>query len=194
MIDAVFGECLSKTPGSLLIKTQGGIAFRILVPVSYHSKITVGQSVFLYTVYRIRDDEAYLYGFKTEKEIDVFKKLIAVSGVGGKTALAVLSAYSIEEITHIFLTRDDHRISAIPGIGKKTAQRMILELSGGLSTPSTAESTGSPMSDELISALVNLGFQEKKSREAVAKLVSASDEGLQFEVLFKLALKEVSKR
>ncbi len=194
MIEAVFGECLNKTPGSMLIKTAGGIGYRVWVPVSYYSRTSPGQTVFLYTAYRIRDDEAYLYGFQTEKELEIFKKLLSVSGVGGKTALAVLSAYSVEEITHIFISRDDQRISAIPGIGKKTAQRMILELSGGLGLIPAEDGSTSPISEELISALVNLGFLEKKSRETVSKLLKSSDEGLQFEVLFKRALKEVSKR
>ena len=195
MIEAIFGECISKTPGSVLIRTPGGLAYRVLVPVSCHAKMAVGQSASLYTLYRIREDEAFLYGFQTEKELEVFRKLLTVSGVGGKIALAVLSAYSIEEITQIFLTRDDQRISAIPGIGKKTAQRMILELSGGLATLGKPEEEGaSPLADDLISALVNLGYQERKARETVGKLMKEKDEGLRFEELFKLALKEVSKR
>lgn len=195
MIEAVFGECLSKTPGSLLVRTDGGLAYRVLVPVSYHAKMNVGRDVFLYTVYRIREDEAFLYGFLTEKELEVFKKLLTVSGVGGKIALAVLSAYSIEEITQIFVTRDDQRIAAIPGIGKKTAQRMILELSGGLGFLGTPdEDVSTPMTDDLISALVNLGFQERKSRDAVARLLKEAEGEPRFEDLFKRALKEVSKR
>lgn len=194
MIEAVFGTCLSKTPGSLLVKTAGGIAYRIWIPVSYHTRMVVGESVSLYTVYRIREDESHLYGFLSEQELAVFKKLLGVSGVGGKTALAVLSAYSIDEITQIFATRDDQRIAAIPGIGKKTAQRMILELSGGLGSPGAGDAKSSIRGEELVSALVNLGFGEKKSRDAVAAMLKDGDDGLPFEDLFKKALKEVSRR
>lgn len=194
MIEAVYGECIAKTPGSVLLKTAGGLAYRILVPVSYYACFTINQSCFLSTHYKVKEDEAVLFGFFTEKELELFRKLLTVSGVGGKTALAVLSAYSVEEIADIFLRRDDQRISAIPGIGKKTAQRMILELSGSmLPFSAPADIHNHPMSEDLVSALVNLGFMEKKARDAVLRMQKSVSDSDTFEILFKKALKEVSK-
>jgi Holliday junction DNA helicase RuvA len=194
MIEAITGECVGKTPGSVLLKTAGGLSYRVWVPVSYYAQFTAGQQHALFTHYKLKEDEAVLYGFFTEKELALFRKLLTVSGVGGKTALAVLSAYSVEEVADIFMRRDDTRISAIPGIGKKTAQRMILELSGGMMPFTvTEENQGSPMNADLVSALINLGFLEKKAREAVSRMQKSTSADERFEDLFKRALKEVSR-
>jgi Holliday junction DNA helicase RuvA len=128
MIAAVQGRIFQLSPGRVAIDTGSGLVLQLLVPVSSFQHLRQRQDVLLHTVLKIKDEDMILYGFLTVEEKALFEKLVAVSGIGGKTAMACVSALTPEEWLAAIAGADVACISAIPGIGKKTAQRIILEL------------------------------------------------------------------
>jgi Holliday junction DNA helicase RuvA len=134
-----------------------------------------------------------LYGFSNRKERILFEKLIAISGVGGKTALSFISAFSTDELVEAVNNGDTVKISSIPGIGKKTAQRIILELTGKLELEDNQVSERVQLKDDLISGLVNLGYPVKSITNLVSSAIKEHPEIDSFEEWFKLLLKKISK-
>ncbi len=193
MISAVRGRVFSITPGEVHIETPSGAIYRILIPVSNYSKLKDEKEVLLHTVLRVKEDQMVLYGFLTVKEKAFFQKFISISGIGGKIALSLISAFSTNELVEAINNGDIARISSIPGIGKKTAQRVILELTGKLELEEEQAEESVQLRENLVSGLVNLGYPAKAVKEVVDRTFKEHAGVDSFEELFKLALKKISK-
>jgi Holliday junction DNA helicase RuvA len=188
MIAAVRGKIFQLSPGRVAVETGSGVILQLLVPVSSFRHLAVGQETLLHAVLKIKDEDIVLYGFLAADEKAWFEKLLAVTGVGGKTALACLSAIAPAEWRTVIAAADVARISAVPGIGRKTAQRIVLELTGKLETePAEAISR---LGGDLVSGLVNLGYPPKAARAAADRVLKDNPGGDDFEALFKMALKK----
>lgn len=192
MIGKITGALLEKRPPLVVVDVQG-IGYEIDVPMStfYHLP-AIGEAVTLYTQFIVREDAHLLFGFGTEAERFVFRQLMKISGVGSRTALALLSGLSVADIHHVVATQDSVRLTRIPGIGKKTAERLLLELRDKLDfdTNHFDTVTVSARSDsDILNALRSLGYNDREVDWAVKQLpnnITVSD-GI------KQALKLLSK-
>ena len=139
----------------------------------------MGETVSLYTQLIVREDAHLLFGFGSHSERNTFRQLIKVSGIGAKTALGILSAMNADELTAAIAAEDIKRLSSAPGIGKKTAERMVLELRGKLTTSSSVQAQlaaqAGDSSEDIVSTLLALGYNEKEAR-AAAKGIPADTE------------------
>ena len=171
------------------IVNVGGIAFQVYMPTSTLSALgAIGEEVHLHTHLHLREDNAALYGFASPDELGLFQTLIGVSGLGPKLALAMLSAMSAEKLTMAIATGSTDLLGVIPGIGKKTANRIILELkdkigAGWITTPATQLAEENT---DVVAALTGLGYSVSEANRAVANLPPSSD--LSVEEKIKLAL------
>ncbi len=191
MIAAVRGRVFQLSPGRAAVETGSGLILQLAMPVSGFQRLRLGQEVLLHTVLKVKDEDIVLYGFLDPEEKALFEKLVAVSGIGGKTAMACVSAIAPEEWRTTVGAADVARISSIPGIGKKTAQRIVLELTGKLETEPQAPETKTRLGADLVSGLVNLGYAPKSAREIVGRVLKENPGQDDFEWLFKLALRKV---
>ncbi|MCU0236294.1 MAG: Holliday junction branch migration protein RuvA [Acidobacteria bacterium] len=191
MIAAVRGKVYQLSPGRAAVETGSGVILQLLVPVSSFQRLRQGQDVLLYTVLKVKDEDIVIYGFLSEEEKALFEKLVAVSGIGGKTALACVSALAPGEWRTVIAAGDVARISAIPGIGRKTAQRIILELTGKLEAEPAEAATATRLGADLVSGLVNLGYPPRAARETVQRVLKENPGREDFEGLFKAMLKKV---
>jgi holliday junction DNA helicase RuvA len=190
MIAAVRGKVFQLSPGRAAVETGSGVILQLLVPVSSFQRLCQGQEVLLHTVLKVKDEDIVIYGFLSEEEKALFEKLVAVSGIGGKTAMACVSAIAPGEWRLVIAAADVARISAIPGIGKKTAQRIVLELTGKLEAEPAAEAL-TRLGSDLVSGLVNLGYPAKAARETVQRVLKENPGREDFEGMFKAMLKKV---
>ncbi len=191
MIGRISGKLLAKHPPQIVVDVQG-VGYEIDVPMStlYQLPATGGE-VTLLTHLIVREDAHQLYGFATEPERNVFRQLLKISGVGARTALAVLSGMSVPDLHRAVSEQDSGRLTKVPGIGKKTAERLLLELRDKLElaavvTPATeAASAG----NDIVNALLALGYNEREAAWAVKQLSSGTNvtEGI------RQALKLLSK-
>lgn len=192
MIGRIQGILLQKNPPQLLVDCQG-VGYEIDVPMStFYNLPAVGEKVTLFTHLAIREDAHVLYGFGSLDERALFRQLIRISGVGARTALALLSGLSVTDMSQAVALQDASRLTSIPGIGKKTAERLLLELKGKLETGSLSAISSSVQNDALAdiqNALLALGYSEKETILAIKQVpndCSVSD-GI------KMALKALSK-
>ena len=168
MIGRVTGRLAAKTPPQVLVDVAG-IAYEIDVPMStLYALPATGEMVTLFTHLVVRADAHQLYGFYTQEERAAFRQLIRISGVGARTALAVLSGLSVADLAHSVAAQDAGRLVKIPGIGKKTAERLLLELKGKLAEP-IGEPSARRASD-VVHALVALGYSDKEATAAARDL------------------------
>jgi Holliday junction DNA helicase RuvA len=191
MIAAVAGTVCQLSPGRVAVDTGSGLTLQLLVPVSSFPALRVGQPVRLHAVLKVKDEDMVLYGFLDPAEKALFESLLTVSGVGGKTALACVSAIPPGEWQAVIAAADVARISAIPGIGRKTAQRLVLELTGKLEAGPPSAQELPRIGADLVSGLVNLGYAPKAARETAQRVLKENPGRGDFEGLFKLALKRV---
>ena len=191
MIAAVHGKVSQTSPGRVAVDTGSGLVLQLLVPVSSFQRLRLHQEVLLHAVLKIKDEDVVLYGFLAVEEKALFEKLVAVSGIGGKTAMACVSAMAPGEWLAVIAAADVARISAIPGIGKKTAQRIILELTGKLEAEPAEAVAATRLGSDLVSGLVNLGYAPRSAREIVARVLKENPDRDGFEELFKITLKKV---
>ena len=188
MIASLSGK-VESLGGDWAIINVGGIGFQVYMPTSTLSTLgAVGEEVKLYTHLYLREDNATLYGFSLAEELGLFQTLIGVSGLGPRLALAMLSAMDAEKLTMAIATGSADLLTAIPGIGKKMANRLILELkekigAGWIPTPAVALAQENA---DVITALVSLGYSIAEANRAVATLPPASE--LSLEDKIKLAL------
>ncbi len=199
MIASITGRLRSKTPDHLIVDV-GGVGYLVYIPLSTYCNIPdTGDDVSLHVHTHVREDSLSLFGFLSETEKDMFLLLLGVSGIGPKLALAVLSGLPVEDLCCAIQASDDSKLFAIPGIGKKTAARMVLELKDKVALmtlaakPGTATAVKSNSSEDAISALVNLGYKRAQAEEAVNKVVQKRA-GLMVEALIREALSALMMR
>jgi Holliday junction DNA helicase RuvA len=166
LIGRLTGRLASKHPPQLLVEV-GGVGYEVEVPMStFYSLPAAGEAVTLHTHLVVREDAHVLYGFATLEERAVFRQLIRISGVGARTALAVLSGLSVGDLAQAVALQEAQTLTKIPGIGKKTAERLLLELKGKLADAKpTATGSG-----DVLNALIGLGYSEKEALAAVKGL------------------------
>ncbi len=140
-----------------------GVGYQITVPVSQLSEAKPGMETFWYIHDHLREDAHDLYGFSAKKELDLFEQLLSISGVGPKVALAIMAIGSVETVHRAIMAGDVDRLTSVPGIGKKTAQKIVLELKGQLVEPDQ----GSQEDKDVVSALESLGYSANHAREAL---------------------------
>ena len=193
MIGRLSGTLLEKNPPQVLLDV-GGVGYEVNVPMStFYNLPKIGEKVALLTQLIVREDAHLLYGFGTEAERATFKQLLKVSGVGPKVGLAVLSGMSVNDLAEAVATQESGRLTKVPGIGKKTAERLLLELKDKLKVDvriSVGGEAAKPSSAaDILNALISLGYNDKEALYAIKGLpkdVTVSD-GI------RLALKLLSK-
>ena len=193
MIGKLTGTLLEKNPPQILIDCHG-VGYEVEVPMStfYHLPAGGGQ-VSLLTHFVVREDAQILYGFGTAVEREAFRQLIRISGVGPRTALALLSGLSVAELAQAVTAQESGRIVKVPGIGKKTAERLLLELKGKLGAdlplPGSAAAAVGDAASDIQQALMALGYNEKDATAALKALPA----GVGVSEGIKLALKALAK-
>ena len=173
MIGRIQGTLVSVHPPRLLVDCQG-IGYEVDVPMSTLYQLPqAGQKITLLTHFQVREDAQQLFGFATETEREAFRQLIKISGVGSRTALAVLSGMSVNELAQAITLQEANRLTQVPGIGKKTAERLCLELKGKLA-PDLGITGGKPQAieanSEVLQALLALGYSEKEALLALKQI------------------------
>ena len=192
MIGRIAGMLVAKQPPQILVDAHG-VGYEVEVPMStFYNLPATGQPVTLLTHMVVREDAQLLYGFGTDGERAAFRQLLRISGVGARTALAVLSGMSVAELAEVVTLQETARLTRIPGIGKKTAERLLLELKGKLGAEvgggATSVRVATPASD-VLAALLALGYSEKEANAATKSL----PEGVSVSDGIKQALKLLSK-
>jgi holliday junction DNA helicase RuvA len=202
LIASLRGHILEKHPNRIVIDVNG-VGYEVFVPLStFYGLGDAGSTITVRIHTHVREDALLLYGFATLLEQELFERLIGVSGIGPKVALAVLSGIEPQDLIHAIERGDLARLTAIPGVGKKTSERIVLELKDRLPRErAVARAAGAAppdapvMRDDVVSALVNLGYHrplaEKAAEAAIKTLGSAADAS--FERMLKQALREVAK-
>jgi holliday junction DNA helicase RuvA len=191
------GRIFEKHPNRIIVDVDG-VGYDVSVPLStFYGLGDAGSVITLRIHTHVREDALALYGFATRLEQDLFERLIGVSGIGPKLALAVLSGIEPSDLMRAIERGDIARLTAIPGVGKKTAERIVLELRDRLPRSATTEPADAPASelalrDDLLSALINLGYHRPLAERAVATVLKRSSEG-DFEQHLKQALRELAK-
>lgn len=192
MIGRITGQLVEKNPPQVLVDCHG-VGYEIDVPMStFYNLPALGATVALLTHFVVREDAQVLFGFGTAAEREAFRQLIRISGVGPRTALAVLSGMSVAELAQAVTLQEAGRLVKVPGIGKKTAERLLLELKGKLGSDIGAGAGGGPASDaqtDILQALVALGYSEREASLALKAL--PADAGVSEGI--KLALKSLAK-
>ena len=181
MIGRVSGTLLEKNPPQVVVDV-GGVGYEIDVPMStFYNLPKLHEKVVLFTHLVVREDAQLLYGFGTEAERATFRQLLKVSGVGPKVALAVLSGMSVNDLAAAVALQESGRLTKVPGIGKKTAERLLLELKDRLKVDvriSVAGDTAVSSAADILNALISLGYNDKEAQYAIKQLandVSVSD-------------------
>lgn len=188
MISYIKGTIKYKDANSLVVET-GGVGYQIFVTLEMLFKLKINDIAELYTYQYVREDALNLYGFATMAELELFKQLLSVSGVGPKSGLGILSIASVDNIRGAIRRGDAAMLTKVSGVGKKTAERVVLELKGKM-----AEAKGGEKEDgvdgEVIDALVGLGYKVYQAREAV-RLIDSEVKGVNARL--KAVLKSLSR-
>ena len=192
MIGRLAGTLLEKNPPQILLDVQG-VAYEVDVPMStFYNLPNVGDKLTLFTHLVVREDAHLLFGFGSENERRAFRQLIRITGVGARIALAVLSGLSVAELAQAVTMQDSGRLTKIPGIGKKTAERLLLELKDKLGadvTTAVGVHRPAPVGADVLNALLSLGYSDKEAAHAVKQL----PEGVQVGDGIRQALKLLAK-
>ncbi len=195
MFDFIYGNIVHKTPTTATIETNG-IGYKIHIPLSTFEKISNKEKAKLYTKLTIKDDELKIYGFVSLEERDLFNLLLSVNGVGSNMALTILSSSSISQFEKYVIGNDPKSLQRIKGIGKKTAERIILELKEAITSLSTdsgssAETKNISIVSDAIMAMVSLGYKKSEAEKSVSLASNKIDVSEGVEVLIKEALSYV---
>ena len=201
MIAHLRGRLLTKHPNQVVVETCG-VGYEVNISVPTFSELPAsGSEIALHIHTHVREDVIALYGFLRPAEKQLFEKLMTVGGIGAKLAITILSGMAADEMASAIRGNDVARLTRIPGIGKKTAERMVLELrdklpAAGTSTP-TLPAMSATTEEDVLSALVNLGYQrgaaEKSLASAVKNSAGKSEKNGSFDALFREALAALSK-
>jgi len=191
MIGRLSGILIEKNPPQILVDCQG-VGYEVDVPMStFYNLPGLGEKVQLLTHLTVREDAHLLYGFGSAEERNVFRQLIKISGIGARTALSILSGMSVADLAQAITLQEAGRLTKVPGIGKKTAERLLLELKGklGADLGHVGGAVHSDATADILNALVALGYSDKEANLALKQVLAGSgvSEGI------KAALKALSK-
>ena len=197
MIAHLRGKLIAKTPSHVIVDV-GGVGYELAVSVTTYSDLpALNQEIALHVYTHVREDALALFGFLANEEKQLFEKLIGVSGIGPKLAITILSGMSAESAVAAIRGNDVAALTRVPGIGRKTAERMVLELRDKLEqfvVVPAAVPASTAIEEDVISALVNLGYQRALAERALARVASSKNgEKQSFEVLFREALAAMAK-
>ncbi|MSO23059.1 MAG: Holliday junction branch migration protein RuvA [Acidobacteria bacterium] len=198
MIAHLSGKLLSKNPNQVIVDVNG-VGYEVHVPLSTFYEVgDIGSPVQLRIYTHVREDTIALFGFKSAKEKLMFEQVTSISGIGPKLGITILSGMPVDELVAAIRQSDLARLTSIPGIGKKTAERLVVELRDKLAkTAPTGEQTAaqsvSQPQEDVISALVNLGYAKPSAERAVQAVVSTSKTEPGFEELLRTALRQLSR-
>jgi len=200
MIAHLAGILFSKTPQSIVVDTAG-VGYRIHIPLStFYQLPDEREKVSLHVYTHVREDMLQLFGFHTETEKEIFLLLISVSGIGPKLALNILSGIGIDELLNAIVSDDSKRISAIPGVGKKTSQRITLELKEKMSDVfegielrprEEMQIKNKEIFDDALSALINLGYRSRSAKTVIENILR-DDNDINIDTLLKEALRNLA--
>jgi Holliday junction DNA helicase RuvA len=203
MIAFLEGELIDKLPTRMVVSV-GGVGFSIHIPLSSYQKLgSPGSRIRVETYLYVREDALQLYGFATPEEKRLFEMLIALSGIGPGLALNILSGATVAEFTTAILTEDIKKLSTLPKVGRKTAQRLIMELRDTLTRSGAETVSALPMAasegqqavfDDAILGLVALGYDQAQARQAVAQVTAGVEEPMTAEQIIKRALQRQGGR
>ena len=197
MIAHLAGTLLEKHVQRLVVDV-GGVGYDVAVPLStFYGIGEPGARVALRIHTHVREDALQLFGFATALELTLFERLISISGIGPKVGLAVLSGIEPEQLVRAIRSGDVARLVKIPGVGKKTAERLVVELKDrmpqvGEAEPETPAASGDALRDDVMSALGNLGYQKAAVEKTVDKVLKAS-ESREFEAVLRQVLRELAR-
>jgi Holliday junction DNA helicase RuvA len=190
MIGRLSGVLLEKNPPQLLVDCNG-VGYEVNVPMStFYNLPALGEKVVLLTHLTVREDAHILFGFGTNEERNVFKQLVKITGIGARTALSILSGMSVADLAQSITLQEAGRLTKIPGIGKKTAERLLLELKGKLGADlGGAGAVATDATSDILNALLALGYSDKEAMLALKQVPAGTgvSDGI------KLALKSLSK-
>jgi Holliday junction DNA helicase RuvA len=197
VIAQIHGRLLRKGPQEAVVDV-GGVGYRVTIPLSTFYRVgEPGADVTLLTHTHVREDTLALFGFLTAAEQALFERLIAVSGVGPKLAISVLSGIEAPELVAALRSSDVARLTRIPGVGKKTAERLVVELKDKMQDLEAADAppapAASPAADDLVSALVHLGYSRPEAERGVERALREHGSA-RFEDLLRHSLQSVSRR
>ena len=192
MIDQISGKIISINDNYVVLAI-GGLGIKVNISATFASKLVNEDLITLVTYLNVREDALDLYGFKNDSERNLFLMLISISGIGPKLAVSILSGVELEELKSNILSGDIKSLTSIPGVGAKTAKRIIIELKDKLSKTTTTElgfedNFGSKISKDVLSALVGLGYSEIMATEVI-KRINPANSDKSIESLIKEALK-----
>lgn len=191
MIARLNGLLIEKSPPQIIVDCNG-VGYEVEVPMStFYNLPEIGAKVQLLTFMVVREDAQLLYGFGSEQEKSTFKQLLKVNGIGAKSALSILSGVSIDDLVHAISQQDIAMLTRVPGVGKKTAERLLLELKDKFSITGSATVTALPKSAsyDILNALIALGYNDREASAAVKLL----DKEITVANGIKQALKSLSK-
>ena len=193
MIGFLSGKIISIKPTQLLLDVNG-VGYQVFISISTFEKINESSNVSLHIHTIIREDAINLYGFYSVEEKQMFELLISISGIGPKVALSILSGISVDDLSDAIIKGDVGRLVSIPGVGRKTAERIVLELKSKVSDFETefTSRTDYSIRQQAISALVTLGYNQKNSEKVVRDLLSVNP-NLSLEEIIKKSLAEFNK-
>lgn len=206
MLGYIEGKIISKNPDTnQCVVLAGNIGYEISVSKRTLEILSLDSNTALWLHTHVREDALTLFGFETETEKQFFRILVGVSGLGPKTALSLLSEHGAEKLSQLILAKEIAEISSAPGVGKKLAERLVLELASKLeklawvsqieqklTTPKLEHAPKKQLRDDLLSALVNLGYQPSQIRTTLDRVFDGSLSELNFETCLKDALKDIS--
>jgi len=202
MIALLNGRLASKSPGSVIVDV-GGVGYQVHIPLSsFYGLPDEGGPVTFHIHTHVREDAITLFGFPGTKEKELFLALMGVSGIGPKLALNIISGLSFDALVEAITGGDERTISTVPGVGKKTAARLVLELKDKVASLGFEASSAGPcrvgpganrQRDEAVSALVNLGYNKAHAEDAVKRACNTSGDGAPLESVIREALKVLAK-
>jgi holliday junction DNA helicase RuvA len=200
MIGYLKGQLLQKKPNVLLVDVHG-VGYEVFIPLtSFYELPGEGSEISLRIHTHVREDALILFGFHTQREKDLFLKLVSISGIGPKLAISILSGAQVEEIAQAIAEGNLVRLTAIPGVGRKTAERLVLELKSQI-TPfllpeqmEGAKQAGSPspLEDDVLSALVNLGYPRASAEKALSVVLRSAECERTFEEVLRSTLRRLA--
>jgi Holliday junction DNA helicase RuvA len=200
MIGNIRGQLLQKKPNVILVDVHG-VGYEVSIPLtSFYELPSEGNEVSLKIHTHVREDMLTLFGFHTQREKDLFLKLISISGIGPKLAISILSGAQVEELAQAIAEGNLARLTAIPGVGRKTAERLVLELKSQITPfllPEQAEAAKaagapSPLEEDILSALVNLGYPRASAEKALAVVLRSSECERTFEDVLRNTLRRLA--